>query len=144
EFCNDNSVSKNTLFISSVILGLNKFTFSDKTLMTTIFNGRSSPNYFNTQGFLVKTIPFLINNENRKLSIMDFIKSVDQTWKDVLKNSIYPYTNIAEKYQLKPEFFYAYNEFLGSDELKINNKSYRPQELADAELITVDSKITLS
>ena len=144
EFCNENSVSKNTLFISTAILSLNKFTFSDKTLFTTIFNGRSSPNYFNTQGFLVKTIPFIIDNENRQSSIMDFVKSVDQRWKDTLKNSIYPYTNLAEKYQLKPEFFYAYHEFLESDEMELNNKSYRPQTLDEADLVTVDSKICLS
>jgi len=144
EFCNDNSISKNTLFISSVILTLNKFTFSDKTLMTTIFNGRSTPNYFNTQGFLVKTIPFLINNDNRQISLRDFIQSVDSTWKDTLKNSIYPYLKISEKYQLKPEFFYAYHEFLQSDELTINDKSYKPQELTGAELVTVDSKVNLS
>ena len=144
EFCNDNSISKNTLFISSLILALNKFTFSDKTLMTTIFNGRSTPNYFNTQGFLVKTIPLIINNENRQVSLRDFIQSVDLTWKNTLKNSIYPYLKISEKYQLKPEFFYAYHEFLQSDELIINNKSYRPQELTDMDLVTVDSKINLS
>ena len=144
EFCNDNSVSKNTLFISSTILGLNKFTFSNKTLMTTIFNGRTSPNYFNTQGFLVKTIAFVMNNEDRQSSISDFIKSVDQRWKDTLKNSVYPYTKVAEKYQLKPEFFYAYHEFLDSDEMKINNKSYIPEELAGAEQVAVDSKIMLS
>ena len=69
EFCNDNSISKNALFIASTILNLNKFTFSDKSSITTIFNGRSSPSYFNTQGFLVKTVPFIINNENRQVSV---------------------------------------------------------------------------
>ena len=144
EFCNENSISKNTLFISSTILALNKFTFSDKTLMTTIFNGRSSPDYFNTQGFLVKTVPFIIDNEDRHVPIRDFIKDVDQTWKDTLKNSIYPYTRIAEKYHLKPEFFYSYHEFLESDEMTINNKSYVPYDLAAEDLVSVDAKINLS
>ena len=144
EFCNDNSISKNTLFIASTILNLNKFTFSDKTLITTIFNGRSTPSHFNTQGFLVKTVPFIINNENRQASLRDFIKSIDQTWKDTLRNSTYPYIKIAEKYQLKPEFFYAYHEFLESDEMMINNKEYIPQELAGVDMVTVESKINLA
>ena len=144
EFCNDNSISKNTLFIASTILNLNKFTFSDKTLITTIFNGRSSPSYFNTQGFLVKTVPFIIKNENRHSSLNDFIKSIDQIWKDTLRNSTYPYIKIAEKYQLKPEFFYAYHEFLESDEMMINNKEYIPQELGGVDMVTVESKINLA
>ncbi len=144
EFCNDNSISKNALFIASTILNLNKFTFSDKTLITTIFNGRSIPSYFNTQGFLVKTVPFIINNENRQVSLRDFIKSVDQTWKDTLRNTTYPYIKIAEKYQLKPEFFYAYHEFLESDEMMINNKEYIPQELPGVDMVTVESKINLA
>ena len=144
EFCNDNSISKNALFMASLVLSLNKFTFTDKTLITTIFNGRSSPSYFNTQGFLVKTIPLIINNENRKVSLRKFIKSVDQTWKDTLKNSIYPYIKIADDYQLKPEFFYTYHEFLQSDDMVINNKVYEPKGLAADDLVTTDSKISLA
>ena len=144
EFCNDNHISKNALFIASTILCLNKFTFTDKTLITTIFNGRSSPSYFNTQGFLVKTIPFVINNEDRQVSISDFIKSVDQTWKDTLKNTAYPYIKIAEEYQLKPEFFYDYHEFLQSDEMIINGNRYIPQDLAGVDMVTVESKINLA
>ena len=144
EFCNDNSISKNALFIATTILNLNKFTFGDKTLITTIFNGRSSPSYFNTQGFLVKTVPFIINNENRQVSVRDFIRSIDQTWKETLRNTAYPYIKIAEKYQLKPEFFYNYHEFLESDEIIINNKEYIPQELAGFDMVTVESKINLA
>ena len=144
EFCNDNSISKNAMFMASIVLNLNKFTFSDKSLITTIFNGRSSPSYFNTQGFLVKTVPFIINNENRHSSVRDFIKSIDQTWKETLRNSAYPYIKIAEEYQLKPEFFYTYHEFLESDEMIINNKEYVPQELPGVDMVTVESKISLA
>ena len=144
EFCNDNSISKNALFMASAVLSLNKFTFTDKTLITTIFNGRSNPNYFNTQGFLVKTIPFIINNENRLISVIDFIKSIDQTWKNTLKNSIYPYTKIAEKYQLKPEFFFTYHEFLQSDDMVVDNKVYKSKLLSANDLVTADSKISLA
>ena len=144
EFCNDNHISKNALFIASTILGLNKFTFTNKTLITTIFNGRSSPSYFNTQGFLVKTIPLIINNDERQASLRDFIKSIDQTWKDTLKNTAYPYIKIAEQYQLKPEFFYTYHEFLESDEMIINGNKYIPEDLAGVDMVTVESKINLA
>lgn len=64
--------------------------------------------------------------------------------KDTLRNSAYPYIKIAEKYQLKPEFFYAYHEFLESDEMIINDKEYLPQELAGVDMVTVESKINLA
>ena len=63
-FCNDHAISPNVLFMATTVLALNKFTFSDKSLITTIFNGRANSDYFNTQGMLVKTIPIIINAEN--------------------------------------------------------------------------------
>ena len=46
---------------------------------------------------------------------------------------------IAEEYQLKPEFFYSYHEFLQSEDILINNKSYVPEELASGD--SIDFKI---
>ena len=106
EFCNDYSMSQNALFLSALTLTLNKYTFTDNTLITSIFNGRSNPYYYNTQGFLVKTLPLIFNNENRQATIKEFIKGIDQVWKETINHSKYPYTNIANDYQLKPEFFF--------------------------------------
>ncbi|WP_296866857.1 condensation domain-containing protein, partial [uncultured Methanobrevibacter sp.] len=141
EFCNDNSLSQNAVFLSCLTLSLNKYTFSDKTLITTIFNGRSNPYYYNTQGFLVKTIPLVFNNENRQVSIKEFINYVERVWKDTINNSIYPYTNIAQDYQLKPEFFFTYQEFLESEDITINGKAYEEQELGNEDLLATEYKI---
>ncbi|MEE1157169.1 MAG: AMP-binding protein, partial [Methanobrevibacter sp.] len=89
-------------------------------------------NYFNTQGFLVKTLPLIMKNENRKQTVEEFIKSVDKTWIDSINNSIYPYTKIADKYQLKPELFYSYNEGEGAESLVIDGNDYENYELAYA------------
>ncbi|MEE1156961.1 MAG: amino acid adenylation domain-containing protein [Methanobrevibacter sp.] len=132
EFCLENSIGHNSLVISALILNLNKFTYSDDTLITTIFNGRTNSNYFNTQGFLVKTLPLIMKNENREQTVEEFIKSVDQTWIDSINNSIYPYTKIADKYQLKPEFFYAYNESGAAESVDIGDNDYGSYELANA------------
>jgi len=141
EFCNENSLSQNAVFLSGLALSLNKYTFSDKTLITTIFNGRSNPYYFNTQGFLVKTIPLVFNNENRRVSIKEFINYVDETWKDTMNNSIYPYTKIAQEYQLKPEFFFTYQEFLESEDIVIDGKVYEEKELVNDDIIATEYKI---
>ncbi len=143
EFCLENSIGHNSLFISALILNLNKFTFSDETLITTIFNGRANPNYSNTQGFLVKTLPLIIKNENREQTIEKFIKSVDKTWIDSINNSIYPYTKIADKYQLKPEFFYSYEEGSDSENLVINGNDYENSELSH-DSVEAEYKIDMS
>ena len=141
EFCNRNSFSQNSLFLSSLTLALNKYTFNDKTLITTIFNGRSNPQYYDTQGFLVKTLPLILNNENREVTIKEFINNVDEIWKDSMANSIYPYTNLAESYQLKPEFFFTYQEFYDSEPRVINGTVYEEEDLVADELATTEYKI---
>ena len=141
EFSNLNSLSQNSLFLSSLVLTLNKYTFTDKTLITTIFNGRSDPKYYNTQGFLVKTLPLILNNENRKLTVKEFINSVDNVWKDSMSNSIYPYTNIAEEYQLKPEFFFTYQEFYNSESNTIDGNVFEENELVSDDLNATEYKI---
>ena len=143
DFCLKHSIGHNSLVMSAMILSLNKFTYSDETLITTIFNGRTNPNYYNTQGFLVKTLPLIIKNENRQQTIEKFLKSVDKTWIDSINNSIYPYTHIADEYQLKPEIFYAYNEGSGSENLVINGNDYENYELSDATKET-EYKIDIS
>ena len=127
-FCQDHSISPNVLFMTATILSLNKFTFTDKSLITTIFNGRANPNYFNTQGMLVKTLPIIVNGENRDMMVEDYIKIVDKAWKDALTHSNYPYTKLAEDYQLKPEFFYAFHESLKS-KIELNGRTYEAVEL---------------
>ena len=141
EFCNNHSLSQNALFLSALTLTLNKFTFSDKTLITTIFNGRSNPYYYNTQGFLVKTLPLIFENKNRQETIKEFINGIDNVWKDTMNHSEYPYTSIAENYQLKPEFFFSYQEFFKSEDITINGNVYEDKELSSDGISNLDYKI---
>ena len=127
-FCKDYSISPNVLFMGATLLCLNKFTFSGKSLITTIFNGRSNSNYDNTQGMLVKTLPIIVNAENRDMMVEDYIKLVDKAWKDALTHSNYPYTKLAEDYQLKPEFFYAFHESLKS-KVELDGRTYEAIDL---------------
>ena len=139
-FCNDHSISPNVLFMTATILSLNKFTFNSKSLITTIFNGRANSDYFDTQGMLVKTLPILVNGENREMMVEDYIKIVDKAWKDALTHSNYPYTKLAEDYQLKPEFFYAYHETF-DDEIILDGKKYKTTDLDGT--VATDYKINL-
>ena len=139
-FCKDYSISPNVLFMGATLLCLNKFTFSDKSLITTIFNGRANSNYDNTQGMLVKTLPIIVNSENRDMMVEDYIKTVDKAWKDALTHSNYPYTKLAEDYQLKPEFFYAFHESLKS-KIELNGRTYEAVDLDGT--VSTDYKINM-
>ena len=139
-FCKDHSISPNVLFMSAILLSLNKFTFTGKSLITTIFNGRTNSNYSNTQGMLVKTLPVIVNAEDRGMMVEDYLKVVDKAWKDALTHSNYPYTKLAEDYQLKPEFFYAFHESLKS-KLEINDRTYEAVDLDGT--VSTDYKINM-
>ena len=141
-FCKDHAISPNVLFMTAVAINLNKFTFSDKALITTIFNGRANSDYINTQGMLVKTLPILIDSENRDMMVEDFIKVVDEAWKGSLVHSNYPYTKLSEEYQLKPEFFYAFHEFFEEENVDFNDQTY-DVEAIDGTVAT-DYKINLN
>ena len=138
KFCADERISPNVLFMASTILNLNKYTFSDKTLITTIFNGRSNSNYFNTQAFLVKTLPILSINEDRNITVRQLLNQTDKLWIETIKHSDYPYTKISEEFQLKPEFMYTYNNFDESI-ITMNGKDY---ELTRLDTVETNYKIT--
>ena len=143
DFCNKHNISKNVLFLSCAVLALNKFTFTKNTLLTAMCSDMSDSNFDNGQATLIKTVPFIISNEDREISIIDFIKSVDETWKTTMENSFYPYSKIAEKYQLNPEFLYSFNEFLQSDDMGTDKKSNVSEELCCGNSISEDYKIAL-
>uniref|UniRef100_UPI0025E17801 non-ribosomal peptide synthetase n=1 Tax=uncultured Methanobrevibacter sp. TaxID=253161 RepID=UPI0025E17801 len=139
EFCNTNKITPNVLFMATTMLNLNKYTFSDKTLITTIFNGRSNSLYSNTQTLLVKTLPIVSINDDRTLTVKEYLKSINDIWMDTISHSDYPYTKISEEFKLKPEFFYAYNN-LDAEEIEIDDKVYKVKYLNSLE---VNYKISL-
>ncbi|MER2014496.1 MAG: AMP-binding protein, partial [Methanobrevibacter sp.] len=140
DFCNENCISKNVLFLSGTVLALNKFTFTKNTLLTAMCHDMSDSNFDDDQDSLIKTVPFIISNEDREISIIDFIKSVDKTWKTTMENSFYPYSKIAEKYQLNPEFLYY---FLQSEDMGTDNKLDLSEELCCGDSDSKNYKIAL-
>ena len=138
-FCSENRITPNVLFMAITMLNLNKYSFNDKTLITTIFNGRSNSSYLNTQALLVKTLPIVSINDDRTLSFKEYLNSVNDIWMETINHSDYSYTKISEEFGLKPEFFYAYNN-LDAEEIEINGKTYKVKYLNSLE---VNYKISL-
>ena len=95
EFVKSNSISINDLFLAALSLTLNKFNFSNETL---IFNQ--------------KNVPFATKFENREISIKEFLQKIHENYnltlgfdEDVDEGDLL----------LKPEFYYSFNDNLKSD-----------------------------
>ena len=72
EFVEHNQISTNVLLLAGLTLTLNKFNFSDETL---IFNQNN--------------VPFAVKFENRQISIRSFLQKVHENWgEEVLKTEL--------------------------------------------------------
>ena len=94
-FAESNSISINELLLASLILTLNKFNFSNETL---IFNQNN--------------VPFATKFENRQISIREFLETIHENYIKVLEFDEY-FNN--DDLLLKPEFYYTFDEYLKSD-----------------------------
>ena len=68
EFADANSISINDILLASLTLTLNKFNFSDETL---IFNQNN--------------VPFATKFENRKISIKEFLENIHEIYNKTLE-----------------------------------------------------------
>jgi hypothetical protein len=95
EFVKSNSISINDLFLAGLSLTLNKFNFSNETL---IFNQNN--------------VPFAVKFENREISIKEFLQKIHENYNMALGFDEYI---DEENLLLKPEFYYSFNDALKSD-----------------------------
>ena len=107
-FCKDNSITPNNLFLAATVFTLSKFVYKKDIMISTISNGRSNPHFQNTVAMMVKTLPLALNVDTNN-NVSNFFDYVEDTWLDVLKYEIYPFTKISDKYDIFPEFLYAYH-----------------------------------
>ena len=94
-FAKSNSISINELLLASLTLTLNKFNFSDETL---IFNQNN--------------VPFAAKFENRQMSIREFLENIHENYIKTLEFDEYC---DKDNLLLKPEFYYAFGDDLKSD-----------------------------
>ena len=94
-FAKSNSISINELLLASLTLTLNKFNFSNETL---IFNQNN--------------VPFATKFENRNISIKEFLENVHENYIKTLGFDGYCDD---DNLLLKPEFYYSFDEDLKSN-----------------------------
>ena len=94
-FAKSNSISINELILASLTLTLNKFNFSNETL---IFNQNN--------------VPFAAKFENRQISIREFLEKIHENYIKTLEFDEY---FDKDDLPLNPEFYFTFDEDLKSD-----------------------------
>lgn len=107
EFCNQNSISENILFLAGTSLALNKFNFSNKNLI-----------------FHENNIIFTTDFENREISIKDYLMHIQNDYLENLKYSKFSIDKIIDGYELQPEFYYAFDKDLDFNSFKYKYNFY--------------------
>ena len=127
EFCKDNAITPNNLFLAATLFTLSKFVYNKDILISTISNGRGNPNFQKNLAMMVKTLPVALNI-NSDIPVSQYFGSVENIWLDILKYECYPFTKISDKYDMYPEFLYAYHGNIIED-MNINGNSVKRDEL---------------
>ncbi|MGI6465210.1 MAG: amino acid adenylation domain-containing protein [Methanobacterium sp.] len=127
KFCKDNSITPNNLFLAATFFTLSKFVYNRDILISTISNGRGNPLFQETVAMMVKTLPIALNIDST-LTVTEFFKEVQDTWLHVLKYDLYPFTLLSDKYDLFPEFLYAYHGKI-IEEVEINGEILERESL---------------
>jgi len=126
-FCKNNSITPNNLFLAATLFTLSKFVYNRDILISTISNGRSNPLFQKTVAMMVKTLPIAVNIDSTS-TVTQFFSQVEETWLDVLKYDVYPFTKISDKYDLFPEFLYAYHGKI-IEEITMNGQTLERESL---------------
>jgi amino acid adenylation domain-containing protein/thioester reductase-like protein len=127
KFCKNNSITPNNLFLAATLFTLSKFVYNRDILISTISNGRSNPLFQKTVAMMVKTLPLTLKIDS-SYNVTEFFNQVENTWLDVLKYEVYPFTRISDEYNLFPEFLYAYHGKI-IEEVTINGETLERESL---------------
>ncbi|WP_407414725.1 amino acid adenylation domain-containing protein, partial [Methanobrevibacter sp.] len=118
EFCKENSITENILFLASTALALNKFNFSDKSLI-----------------FHENNIIFTVSSENREMILKDYLMQIQSDYLENMQYSHFSIDDIIDEYNLQTEFYYAFNKELDFNSFEYKYNFYLSVQKAGEEFI---------
>ena len=130
DFCNKNNISPNVLFMSAVLLVLDKYTYSTKPLLTNIYSRKLNSQCYDTISKPFKEVPLIINRDNRNQSMNHLLSNVKNTWDNILKHDVYPFEIMLADRNEAPTITYGYFENDSSDLIEKNNLKASINEFA--------------
>lgn len=106
-FLKGNGLTENSLFLAAYSYVLARYNGTGSSVVYVGENGRHTSMTFNTAGMLVKTLalPAELKGES---NIADFIRKLQETFRQSVKNDIYSFSELAGKYGLTNDFSFVY------------------------------------
>lgn len=95
KFCKIKFIPANALFLSSTILALNNLNDCDETLI-----------------YYEDNIPFVSKIKSKDITIKDFLNNTKSQINENEEYKNYPINSLLNEHDLKPEFYYSFNESL--------------------------------
>ena len=126
-FLQNNSLTYNQFLTSVFAYTLSRFSGSQKVLFNLIEDGRGHIDLSESVGMYVRTLPVLLDCENR--GIDSFLKYSSDIINSVMMYDLYPFRVLAKDYELKSNILFQYSHNLFSDVINKEDTRYTIDEL---------------
>jgi len=95
------------LFLGAIGLVVSRFTGDKRVGIATISSGREAPNLQRTMGMFVKTLPIVLDVEEKQ-KLQAYLRAASDVLYGAMAHDSYPFTEIATQYNYHPQIMYAY------------------------------------
>ena len=126
--CEKLGVTPNILFTGLFGILMSRYTNSEDSLFSTIYNGRNDSRLENTVCMLVKTLPVYCRF-NSNTTIQAYMAELSEQLLSSMANDIFPFSDICAKYGLNSDLVFAYQAEL-SDDYPIGDTIARGHDLS--------------
>ena len=126
--CEKLGVTPNILFTGVFGILMSRYSNSDDSLFSTIYNGRNDSRLENTVCMLVKTLPVYCKFE-AKTTIQAYMTELSEQLLSSMANDIFPFSDICAKYGFNSDLTFAYQAEL-SDDYPIGDTVARGHDLS--------------
>ena len=123
KFINDNKLTINGLWISSLGYALAKYLNREDAIFTTVYNGRSDTRVEKSVGMFVHTFPVVVE-PFKAANAVEYIKTVGQQIQQNMAHDLFSFMEIAHDFGVRTDILFVYegqisqNLKLGEEDIK--------------------------
>lgn len=141
-YCDVNKLSMNGFFTAVFGLVLSKFSRKEKSVFTTIYNGRNDSRTNRTVSMLVKTFPVLcdVSKEQADLAISDYVLRTGTQLMESMSNDIYSFSEISRTFGINADVMFAYQ----GEDFEFDSLCGEPSMMIDLRLDDAKAPLNLN
>lgn len=103
--CEKYGITENVFFIGAFGAMLARYNFDNKSVFTTVYNGRNDSRLNEAVGMFVKTLPVLCRTDK---SSKEYFTSLQNEIMGMMDNDVYPFSEISHKFGIIPDTMFVY------------------------------------